>query len=37
MWAGVWLVRRVDPTWFYRLAYVGMFLTGVKMLSDAFR
>lgn len=37
VWAGVWLVRRVDPTWFYRLAYLGMFLTGVKLLSDAFR
>ncbi len=34
VWAGVWLVRRVDPTWFYRLAYAGMFLTGVKLLWD---
>jgi uncharacterized protein len=37
VWAGVWLVRRVATTWFYRLAYVGMFLTGVKLLSDAVR
>lgn len=34
VWAGVWLVRRVDPTWFYRLAYVGMFAAGVKLLWD---
>jgi len=37
VWAGVWLVRRVEPTWFYRLAYAGMLLTGLKLLSDAFR
>jgi uncharacterized protein len=37
VWAGVWLVRRVATTWFYRLAYVGMFCTGVKLLSDAFK
>lgn len=34
VWAGVWLVRRVDPTWFYRLAYAGMAVTGVKLLWD---
>ena len=37
VWAGVWLVRRVDTTWFYRLAYVGMLLTGLKLLWDAFK
>jgi uncharacterized membrane protein YfcA len=37
VWAGVWLVRRVDPAWFYRLAYAGMFCTGVKLLWDAFK
>jgi hypothetical protein len=37
VWAGVWLVRRVDPGWFYRLAYTGMALTGFKLLWDAFR
>ena len=37
VWTGVWLVRRVATTWFYRLAYVGMFCTGVKLLSDAFK
>ena len=34
VWAGVWLARRIRPTWFYRLAYTGMFLTGVKLLWD---
>jgi hypothetical protein len=37
VWAGVWLVRRVDPTWFYRLAYLGMFCTGVKLLWDGIK
>lgn len=37
VWAGVWLVRRVDSTWFYRLAYVGMLLTGLKLLWDGFK
>ena len=34
VWVGVRLVRRIDPTWFYRLAYLGMFLTGGKLLWD---
>lgn len=34
VWAGVWLTRRVDPDWFYKLAYTGMFLTGCKLLWD---
>ncbi len=34
VWLGVWLVRRVDPTWFYRLAYAGMAATGLKLLWD---
>jgi uncharacterized membrane protein YfcA len=37
VWAGVWLVRRVDATWFYRLAYAGMFLTGAKLLWDGLK
>ena len=37
VWAGVWLVRRVSGTWFYRLAYLGMFLTGVKLLWDGLK
>jgi len=30
----VWLTRRIKPTWFYALAYSGMFLTGAKLLWD---
>lgn len=37
VWAGVWLVRRVSAKWFYRLAYVGMFLTGAKLLWDGLK
>ena len=37
VWAGVWLLRRVDATWFYRLAYTGMALTGVKLLWDGLK
>lgn len=37
VWAGVWLTRRVDARWFYRLAYLGMLLTGVKLLWDGLR
>jgi uncharacterized membrane protein YfcA len=34
VWLGVWLTRRIASTWFYRLAYSGMFLTGAKLLWD---
>ena len=34
VWLGVWATRRIDPGWFYRIAYAGMFLTGVKLLWD---
>lgn len=37
VWLGVWMTRHVSNTWFYRLAYVGMFLTGVKLLTDGLR
>jgi uncharacterized membrane protein YfcA len=37
VWAGVWLTRRVNAAWFYRLAYLGMFLTGCKLLWDGLR
>lgn len=37
VWIGVRLTRRVSATWFYRLAYAGMFLTGVKLLWDGLR
>ena len=35
VWVGVCLARRIDPVLFYRLLYLGMFLTGVKLLWDA--
>lgn len=34
VWAGVWLTRRISSGWFYRLAYAGMLLTGLKLLWD---
>lgn len=37
VWAGVWLVKRTSPAWFYRLAYSGMFFAGVKLLWDGFK
>ena len=37
VWAGVWLTQRISPVLFYRLAYTGMFLTGVKLLWDGLR
>jgi len=36
VWIGIRLARRIEPTLFYRLVYVGMFLTGAKLLYDAF-
>ena len=37
VWLGVRLMRRMDPAWFYRIAYTGMFLTGAKLLWDGLR
>jgi uncharacterized membrane protein YfcA len=37
VWAGVWLTRRIDPAWFYRIAYAGMAATGLKLLWDGLR
>jgi hypothetical protein len=37
VWVGVWLMKRTSPGWFYKLAYTGMGLTGVKLLWDAWR
>lgn len=34
---GVKVARRIDPVLFYRLVYLGMFLTGVKLVYDGFR
>jgi uncharacterized membrane protein YfcA len=35
VWVGVRLARRISPVLFYRLLYLGMLLTGVKLLWDA--
>ena len=37
VWIGVHLARRIDPLLFYRLLYLGMFLTGTKLVWDAVR
>jgi uncharacterized protein len=37
VWLGVWLTRRIRPTWFYRIAYSGMGLTGAKLLYDGLK
>ena len=36
VWVGVRVARRIAPHWFYRLLYLGMLLTGSKLLWDAF-
>ncbi len=34
VWAGVRIARRIDPKVFYTVLYVGMLLTGCKLLWD---
>lgn len=34
---GIRVARVMSPTWFYRLAYGGMVLTGLKLLWDGFK
>lgn len=34
VYSGVYLARRMQPTLFYQLLYLGMFLSGVKLLWD---
>lgn len=36
VWVGVRIAHRIQPVLFYRLVYAGMFLTGVKLVWDAF-
>lgn len=36
VWLGLRMVDHINPTWFYRLIHLGMFLTGAKLLADAF-
>ena len=35
VWVGVRIAHRIDPVWFYRLVYTGMFLTGIKLVWDS--
>jgi uncharacterized membrane protein YfcA len=37
VWVGIRLARRMKVELFYRIVYIGMFLTGLKLLSDAWR
>ena len=37
VWIGIRLVPHIPAKLFYRLVYIGMFLTGVKLLWDGFR
>ena len=36
VWAGVRVARRINALWFYRFVYVGMALTGLKLVWDGF-
>ena len=37
VWVGLRMGRRISPKHFYRLIAIGMFLTGSKLVWDAFR
>ena len=37
VWVGVKIARRINSVLFYRLVYLGMFLTGTKLVWDAVR
>lgn len=34
IYAGLWMQRRIDARWFYRLIYALLFATGTKLLYD---
>jgi len=36
VWTGVRIARRIDQKLFYRFIYVGMLLTGIKLVWDGF-
>ena len=36
VWIGVRVARRMSPLWFYRMVYLGMLLTGLKLVWDGF-
>lgn len=37
VWVGIRMARRINPRLFYQLIYLGLLLTGVKLVWDAFR
>jgi uncharacterized membrane protein YfcA len=37
VWIGVRIAKRIKPDLFYKLLYIGMFLTGFKLVWDSFR
>jgi len=37
VWVGVRIAHRIKPALFYQLVYTGMFLTGIKLVWDAWR
>lgn len=37
VWIGVRIAHRIHPVLFYRMVYLGMFLTGCKLVWDAWR
>jgi uncharacterized membrane protein YfcA len=34
IYAGLWMQRRIDVRWFYRVIYALLLLTGTKLLYD---
>ena len=36
VWSGVYLARRIDQALFYKLLYLGMLVSGLKLLWDGF-
>jgi len=36
IWLGVWMHRRVSDAAFYQVSYTLLFLTGLKLIADAF-
>jgi uncharacterized membrane protein YfcA len=37
VWMGIRMARHINPRLFYQLIYLGLFLTGTKLVWDAFR
>jgi uncharacterized membrane protein YfcA len=36
VWVGIRIARRISAMWFYRFLYLGMLLTGLKLVYDGF-